>query len=53
MKPHDALDDALVLAQILKPALVRARERKVWLPVRPVSGDAGPTAWSRTTSCGR
>jgi DNA polymerase-3 subunit epsilon len=37
MRPHDALDDALVLAQILKPALVRARERKVWLPVRPVT----------------
>jgi DNA polymerase-3 subunit epsilon len=37
MKPHDALDDALVLAQILKPVLVRARERKVWLPVRPLS----------------
>ncbi len=36
IKPHDALDDALVLAQILKPALVRARERKVWLPLRPV-----------------
>ena len=36
MRPHDALDDALVLAQILKPALVRARERKVWLPLRPV-----------------
>ena len=37
MRPHDALDDALVLAQILKPVLVRARERKVWLPVRSVS----------------
>jgi DNA polymerase-3 subunit epsilon len=37
IKPHDALDDALVLAQILKPVLVRARERKVWLPVRPVT----------------
>lgn len=37
MRPHDALDDAQVLAQILKPALVRARERKVWLPVRPVT----------------
>ncbi len=36
MKPHDALDDALVLAQILKPALIRARERKAWLPLRPV-----------------
>lgn len=37
MKPHDALDDALVLAQILKPVLVRARERKAWLPVHPVT----------------
>ncbi|WP_102145479.1 DEDDh family exonuclease [Mycobacterium hubeiense] len=36
MRPHDALDDALVLAQILKPTLARARERKVWLPVRSV-----------------
>ena len=27
----------MVLAQILKPVLVRARERKVWLPVRPVT----------------
>jgi DNA polymerase-3 subunit epsilon len=37
VKPHDALDDALVLAQILKPTLARARERRVWLPVRPVA----------------
>ena len=37
IKPHDALDDAMVLASILKPVLVRARERKVWLPVRSVS----------------
>jgi DNA polymerase III subunit epsilon len=37
MKPHDALDDAMVLAQILKPVLARARERKVWLPTRSVS----------------
>jgi DNA polymerase-3 subunit epsilon len=37
MKPHDALDDAMVLAQILKPVLVRARERRVWLPLRPVT----------------
>jgi len=37
MRPHDALDDAMVLAQILKPVLVRARERKVWLPTRTVS----------------
>jgi DNA polymerase-3 subunit epsilon len=36
MRPHDALDDALVLAQILKPALVAARERKAWLPIRSV-----------------
>lgn len=37
IRPHDALDDAMVLAQILKPVLVRAREREVWLPVHPVS----------------
>ncbi|MGA9374069.1 MAG: DEDDh family exonuclease [Mycobacterium sp.] len=37
MRPHDALDDALVLAQILKPALAAARERKAWLPIRSVS----------------
>ncbi|MGW0159981.1 DEDDh family exonuclease [Mycobacterium sp. NPDC003323] len=37
LRPHDALDDALVLAQILKPALAQARERKSWLPIRPVS----------------
>lgn len=37
LKPHDALDDAQVLAQILKPTLARARERKVWLPQREVS----------------
>ncbi|RDH77579.1 DEDDh family exonuclease [Mycolicibacterium moriokaense] len=43
MKPHDALDDALVLAQILKPALVRARERKVWLPLRPVERRQWPS----------
>jgi DNA polymerase III subunit epsilon len=43
MKPHDALDDALVLAQILKPALVRARERKVWLPLRPVARRTWPS----------
>ncbi len=43
IKPHDALDDALVLAQILKPALVRARERKVWLPLRPVGQRRWPS----------
>ena len=43
MRPHDALDDALVLAQILKPALVRARERKVWLPLRPVQRRQWPS----------
>lgn len=37
LRPHDALDDALVLAQILKPALVQARERRAWLPIRSVS----------------
>jgi DNA polymerase-3 subunit epsilon len=43
IKPHDALDDALVLAAILKPALVRARERKVWLPLRPVERRQWPS----------
>lgn len=42
MKPHDALDDALVLAQILKPALAGALERKAWLPVRPVTRRTWP-----------
>src|SRR4051794_32827879 len=42
MKPHDALDDAMVLAQILKPVLVRARERKAWLPVRSVTRRCWP-----------
>jgi DNA polymerase-3 subunit epsilon len=37
LRPHDALDDALVLAQILKPLLARARERKAWLPIRPLT----------------
>lgn len=36
-RAHDALDDARVLAQVLTPALARARERGVWLPVRPVT----------------
>lgn len=37
IRPHDALDDAMVLAQILKPVLVRAHERRKWLPVHPVT----------------
>lgn len=42
MRPHDALDDAMVLAQILKPVLARAYERRTWLPVHPVSRRAWP-----------
>ena len=42
MKPHDALDDAMVLAQILKPVLVRAQERRKWLPVHPVTRRTWP-----------
>lgn len=42
MKPHDALDDAMVLAQILKPVLVRAQERRTWLPVHPVTRRTWP-----------
>jgi DNA polymerase-3 subunit epsilon len=36
-KAHDAFDDALVLSRVLAPALQRARERDVWVPIRPVS----------------
>lgn len=43
MRPHDALDDALVLAQILKPALAGAIERRAWLPVRPVTRRTWPS----------
>jgi DNA polymerase-3 subunit epsilon len=35
-RPHDALDDARVLAGVLVPALQRAADCGVWLPVRPV-----------------
>lgn len=43
MRPHDALDDAMVLAQILKPALAGAHDRRAWLPVRPVSRRRWPS----------
>jgi DNA polymerase-3 subunit epsilon len=36
-RPHDAFDDALVLTGVLAAALERARERDIWLPVRPVT----------------
>ncbi len=36
-RAHDAFDDALVLSRVLSPALDRARDRDVWLPVRPVT----------------
>lgn len=36
-RAHDAFDDALVLSRVLTPALQRAREKDLWLPVRPVS----------------
>lgn len=36
-RAHDALDDARVLAGVLAPSLQRAKERDVWLPVRPVT----------------
>ncbi len=37
LRPHDAFDDAAVLSRVLAAALERARERDVWLPVRPVT----------------
>ena len=36
-RAHDAFDDALVLSRVLAPALQRAREAGVWLPVRPAT----------------
>jgi DNA polymerase-3 subunit epsilon len=37
VRAHDAFDDALVLSRVLTPALRRAREHDIWLPVRPVT----------------
>lgn len=37
LRPHDAFDDALVLSRILTRVLTMARDRDVWLPVRPVT----------------
>lgn len=42
LRPHDAFDDASVLAQVLQPALRRAHERGIWLPVRPVTRRTWP-----------
>jgi len=36
-RAHDAFDDALVLSRLLSPALERAQERGIWLPVRPAT----------------
>lgn len=36
-RPHDAFDDAMVLTGVLEKALLRARDRNVWLPVYPVT----------------
>lgn len=47
LRAHDALDDALVLTQILKPTLALARERRTWLPLRPVTRRHWPNG--RTT----
>jgi DNA polymerase III subunit epsilon len=41
-RPHDAFDDAVVLTGVLAAELERARERDVWLPVRPVTRRRGP-----------
>ena len=39
---HDAFDDARVLTGILAPALERARELDVWLPIHPVTRHRWP-----------
>jgi DNA polymerase III subunit epsilon len=41
-RAHDAFDDALVLSRVLMPALERARERDLWLPVRPLTRRCWP-----------
>jgi len=41
-RAHDAFDDALVLSRVLIPALARARDRGVWLPVRPTTRSRWP-----------
>lgn len=41
-RPHDAFDDALVLTRVLAASLERARERDIWLPVRPVTRRVWP-----------
>jgi DNA polymerase III subunit epsilon len=43
IRPHDALDDAMVLAQILKPALAAAGDTKRWLPIRTVTRKRWPS----------
>jgi DNA polymerase-3 subunit epsilon len=42
-RAHDAFDDAVVLTDVLAASLRRARERDVWLPVRPVSRRQWPS----------
>jgi len=42
LRPHDALDDALVLSRVLTPAVERARQLDVWLPVRPATRRVWP-----------
>src|ERR1700744_2790855 len=42
-RAHDAFDDAVVLTDVLAASLLRARERDVWLPVRPVTRRRWPS----------
>jgi DNA polymerase III subunit epsilon len=42
-RAHDAFDDAVVLTDVLAASLQRARERDVWLPVRPVTRRLWPS----------
>lgn len=42
-RAHDAFDDAVVLTDVLAASLRRARERDVWLPVRPVTRRRWPS----------
>jgi DNA polymerase-3 subunit epsilon len=42
LRPHDAFDDALVLSRVLIPAVERARELDIWLPLRPATRRVWP-----------
>lgn len=49
-RPHDALDDAAVLARILTHALAAATDQHITVPIRPPSTLPAPTFTARPTA---